>query len=247
MRAGGRLWLFLDYDGTLVPIAPTPQQAIPDSALLRLLVELAQVPRFRVAILSGRPLSSLQALLPVPGLILAGLYGIEIQMPDGTVLRRAEAANLRHTVESVKDAWARLVGDRAGFLVEDKGLAVALHARHASPADADAVLSRAESVVDQLPAAEYRILGGDRFLEIAPSAAHKGGSVEWLLEHAGFPDALPVYIGDDDKDEEAFGVVLEHGGIPIIVGMRQPMTRALVRVKSPQEVRELLEQLASDN
>jgi trehalose 6-phosphate phosphatase len=245
--AGGELWLFLDYDGTLVPIAPAPELAVPDPGLLHLLVRLASIPRFRVAILSGRSLSSLQALLPIRGLILAGLYGIEIQMPDGTILRRTEATDLRHTVERVKEAWIRLIDHRAGFLVEDKGLAVALHARHASPSDAHFVLPRAETVVAQLPTAQYRVLGGDRFLEIAPSAAHKGRSVEWLLEHAGMPNALPVYFGDDDKDEEAFGVVREHGGIPIIVGTREPVTRALVRLPSPVEVRRFLEQLATDN
>ncbi len=235
------MWLFLDYDGTLVPIAPAPDQAIPDPALLNLLADLVRVPRFRVAILSGRSLSSLQALLPIPGLVLAGLYGIEIQMPDHTVLRRAEAADLRHTVERVKNAWARLISDRAGFLVEDKGLAVALHARYASPSDADTVLPRAVTVVAQLPAEQYRILGGDRFLEVAPSAAHKGRSVEWLLKQQGFPGALPVYFGDDDKDEEAFGVIREHGGFPIIVGTRQPTTQARVRLASPQDAREWLQ------
>ncbi len=245
IRAGGRLWLFLDYDGTLVPIALTPDQAIPDPDLLRLLTDLANAQHLRVAILSGRPLASLQALLPVPGLILAGLYGIEIQMPDRTVLRRADVANFAETVARIKAAWTRLVGSRAGFLVEDKGLAVALHARHASPTDADDVLSRAEALVGPLPREQFRVLGGDRFLEVAPSAAHKGRSVEWLLEHGNFPDALPVYLGDDDKDEEAFVIVRERGGIPIIVGSREPTTNALIRLPSPRQARELLRHLAT--
>ncbi len=241
------MWLFLDYDGTLVPFAPAPDLALPDPQLLQLLAKLAQAPRLRVAILSGRSLSSLQALLPIPGLILAGLYGIEIQMPDGSILKRTNDADLRDTVERVKEAWTRLIGRRAGFLVEDKGMAVALHARHASPSDADFVLPRAEMVVAQLPTAQYRVLGGERFVEIAPSAAHKGHAVEWLLEHGGWSEALPVYIGDDDKDEEAFGVIRDQGGIPIIVGTREPITRALVRLPSPAEVRRFLEQLASNN
>ncbi len=247
MRPSRRLWLFLDYDGTLVPIAPTPDQAIPDPALLRLLTDLAGAPHLRVAILSGRPLASLQALLPVPGLILAGLYGIEIQMPDHTIVSRADLAAFSETVAHVKDEWTGLIGRRAGFLVEDKGLAVALHARFARPVDADFVLSRAEALIRHLPREQYRVLGGDRFLEIAPSAAHKGWSVEWLLEHGRFPDALPVYLGDDDKDEEAYPIVRQHGGIPIIVGSREPMTNALVRLPSPQQARELLSQLITVN
>jgi trehalose-phosphatase len=79
LHAGGGLVLFLDYDGTLVPIARTPAEAQPDGALLALLADLARAPAFDTIVLSGRPLSSLQAMLPVPGLTLAGTYGVEIR------------------------------------------------------------------------------------------------------------------------------------------------------------------------
>ena len=76
-----RLWLFLDYDGTLADFAPTPEHVNPDPELVDLIERLARHPRFRVAVVSGRRLSHVQKLVPVPGVLLAGTYGIELQTP----------------------------------------------------------------------------------------------------------------------------------------------------------------------
>jgi trehalose 6-phosphate phosphatase len=240
LRTGGQLWLFLDYDGTLVPIAPTPDQARPDAELLVLLAGLARHPAMRVAILSGRSLATLQAFLPVPGLILAGLYGAEVQFPGeaGPVLRAPREA---HAVAAqVKAAWAELVAGRTGFLVEDKGLAIALHARFAEAAEADGVLSRARAAAESaMPAAGYRLLDGERFLEIAPAVAHKGWAVRWLLEVRPLADGLPVYFGDDDKDEAAFAEVLAWGGLTVAVGPRA-LSHASARLPSPGAARQTL-------
>jgi trehalose 6-phosphate synthase/phosphatase len=242
LDAGGRLWLFLDYDGTLVPIARTPDEARPDAGLLELLESLARAPAIRAVVLSGRPLASLQAMLPVPGLILAGTYGAEIQMPGQSTLARAEPGDIRPTIEQVKSVWSELIALRSGFFVEDKGLAVALHARFAEPADADFVLSRARASAEQsISPDRFRVLGGDRFLEVAPVAAHKGSTVEWLLDHEAWPDALPVYFGDDDKDKEAFAVIRQRGGIAIVVGQRQLSLQVTERLPSPVQVREWLQ------
>lgn len=244
LRAGGGLWLFLDYDGTLVPIAPTPAEARPDDGLIDLLTRLARVPQLRTAILSGRPLPSLVNIIPVPGLRLAGTYGLEIQTLPGAPLRRVKVDGIRPTVVQVKRVWADLVQGRSGFMLEDKGLAIALHARFAPPADADYVLPVArDRAVAMIDPSVFRILGGNRFLEVAPAAAHKGRAVEWLLDHDAMPDALPVYFGDDDKDEEAFEVVRGRGGVPVIVGPPRGETAAIVRLESPEAVRTWLSQL----
>jgi trehalose 6-phosphate synthase/phosphatase len=242
LDAGGRLLLFLDYDGTLVPIARTPDEARPDAALLGLLESLTRVPAIRTVVLSGRSLASLQSMLPVPGLILAGTYGAEIQMPGRGALTRVEPENIRPTIEQVQSAWAGLIASRSGFFLEDKGLAVALHARFAGPAEADFVLPRAQAQAEQIISSDrFRLLGGDRFLEVAPVMAHKGRTVEWLLDHEALSEALPVYFGDDDKDEEAFNVIRQRGGIAIVVGQRQLSSQATERLPSPGAVREWLQ------
>lgn len=240
LRTSGQLWLFLDYDGTLVPIAPTPEQAQPDPDLLELLASLARLPKARIAIVSGRPLATLQAFLPVPGLILAGLYGGEVLFPGQMAPTLRAPRDARLVADETRVAWQAVVAGRSGFLVEDKGLSVALHARFAVAGEAEAVLAQARSVAENLlPAAGYRLLGGDRFLEVAPAVAHKGWAVRWLLNTRPLADALPVYLGDDDKDELAFAEILAWGGLAIAVGERR-LTPISARLPSPSEVRALL-------
>jgi trehalose 6-phosphate phosphatase len=238
LRAGGRLALFLDYDGTLVPIARTPGEAQPDGALLTLLADLVRAPAFDTVLLSGRPLASLEDMLPVPGLTLAGTYGVEIQRNGKIMTRDVDPARIRPVVEQVRSEWERLTSGRSGFLLEDKGLAIALHARWAEPVEAGLVLETARAAAMLLlPADNFRIMNGDRFLEAAPSAAHKGQTVDWLLDQIHDPGALPVYFGDDDKDEEAFAVIRRRGGLPIGVGARFPLESALERLPSPEAAR----------
>lgn len=241
---GTRLWLFLDYDGTLVPLARTPGEAQPDPPLLDLLTCLVNTPSLRVTILSGRPLSWLQAVLSIPGLMLAGTYGVETQLGDGTLVVRADDAQMGSRVQQIKGIWTELVKGHEGFFIEDKGRAVALHARFAQPEDADVILPAAESAARQLMTdTVLRVVGGHRFLEIAPAAAHKGATVEWLLQEQSFPNAQLVYFGDDDKDEQAFEVIVQHGGLPIVVGEPRGPTLAPIRASSPSQVREWLAEL----
>ncbi len=245
VRAGGKLFLFLDYDGTLVPYAPTPDQAVPDDSLIDLLSKLAHVHNLHVVVLSGRPLFSLEKMLPIPGLELAGLYGVEVESQNGTLVRRVDYEPARKVVDEVKNQWAQLINGRAGFLLEDKGMAVALHSRLASRDDAKDVAPRAHSIAARTASDRMRILGGEDFIEVAPAVAHKGSTVTWLLAQDQPPPALPVYFGDDDKDEEAFQAILSHGGIPIIVGGRQPNTQALARLRSPTVVHNWLTAILS--
>jgi trehalose-phosphatase len=90
----------------------------------------------------------------------------------------------------------------------------------------------------------FRVLGGHRFLEIGPKLAHKGLTVAYLLENYPWHGALPVYVGDDDKDEEAFGVIQAHAGSAILVARASRKTGADFRLESPQVVRHWLEGLS---
>ncbi|MGD8466450.1 MAG: trehalose-phosphatase, partial [Anaerolineae bacterium] len=131
-----------------------------------------------------------------------------------------------------------------GFFLEDKGWALALHARFAPDDETEHVLDVARSLALQAVgegAPElFRLLGGHKFLEIGPTLAHKGRTVEYLLEEYPWPDALPLYLGDDDKDEEAFGVIQERGGIAIQVAPEPRDTVADLRLPSPQAARRWL-------
>lgn len=212
-QASGLLWLFLDYDGTLADFAPTPDHIEPDPALIQLIELLARKEGIRVSILSGRRLAHLRQLLPVTGVILAGTYGIELRDENGQMIQRLKYAELRPALETIKPAWEELIQGRDGFYLEDKGWALALHARFAETAQAEQVIAQAMQMLrDRAPSEEFRILGGHKFLEIAPRLASKREAVAYLLDQYRKSDTRLLYIGDDDKDEEAFPIIHAHGG-----------------------------------
>lgn len=212
------LWLFLDYDGTLADFAPTPEHIQPNPEIIALLERLAHKPNIRVTILSGRRLQHVRLLLPMAGIFLAGTYGIELQTPSGQTIQRVEYEVIRPPLETIKPAWTRIIGEREGFFLEDKGWSLALHARFADDLEAEQVLTQAmQSIRAELLGDHFRILGGHKFLEIAPQLASKKQTATYLLNEYPLPDAHIIYIGDDDKDEEAFPVIHAHHGVAIKV------------------------------
>jgi trehalose 6-phosphate phosphatase len=236
-----RLWLFLDYDGTLADLAPTPEHVEPDPEIGALLGRLAAHPRMRVAVVSGRRLGHIQALIPVAGVMLAGTYGVELQTASGERLDRVAYGVVRPPLDALKPRWERLIEGRQGFFLEDKGWALALHARFADDSEAGSVLDRARRAADEIiPPEPFRVLGGHKFLEIGPRLAHKGRTVEYLLDRFPLPGALLLYLGDDDKDEEAFEMIKAHGGLAVLVAPDPRDTLADCRLESPAAAREWL-------
>jgi trehalose 6-phosphate phosphatase len=241
-----RLWLFVDYDGTLADFAPTPDDVEPDADVVALLTRLARHPRIRLAVISGRRLSHVAELVPVPGVLLAGTYGVEMQTPEGERIHRLEYDAIRPSLDVLKPWWSRLITGRRGFFLEDKGWALALHARFAANDEAEAVLSVArQAATETVPFGLFRLLGGHKFLEVGPRLAHKGKTVTYVLDRYPWPDALPLYLGDDDKDEEAFSVVKARTGIAILVASEPRDTQADLRLESPQVARRWLKELPS--
>ncbi|HMB23935.1 MAG TPA: trehalose-phosphatase [Anaerolineales bacterium] len=212
------LWLFLDYDGTLADFAPTPNHVESNPEIIALVEHLSYRPATRVTILSGRRLDHTRMLLPVPGIFLAGTYGIELMTPSGETIQRVELTTIRPTLEAVKLQWSEIVGGRKGFFLEDKGWALALHARFAEDKEAEHILTQARQTIDgDSLAGRFRVLGGHKFLEVAPRLASKKETVAYLLSQYPLPKARLLYIGDDDKDEEAFPVIHEQQGVAVKV------------------------------
>jgi trehalose-phosphatase len=213
-----RLWLFLDYDGTLAEFAPTPEFLEQNLEVIRLLEQLALKDSLRLAILSGRSLGHIRHLLPIPGIYLTGTYGIELLTPTGETFYRVEYDTVRPVLEALKPQWEWIIQGRKGFFLEDKGWTLAIHARLAERNEAEEVLTQARQVLKHDSVLRYfRVLGGHRFLEIAPKAASKGDTVSYLINEYPLPQARLLCIGDDDKDEEAFQVVHANGGAAVKV------------------------------
>jgi trehalose 6-phosphate phosphatase len=236
------LRIFLDYDGTLAEFAETPDEIYPDPNLIELLERLRDDPRMQVVIISGRRLNHIQALVPVPGIILAGTYGIEFIDLSGNRIERVDFKEIRPTLARVKPLWLELIRPHEEIYMEDKGWTLALHAKSVDQATAEETIRLAQQILDHMsiPTDLFRILGGHKFLEIAPKLANKGLTVRYFISRYPLEGALPIYIGDDDKDEEALEVILQNGGIPIKVGSHANESRAQLHLDSPKSVRQFL-------
>ncbi len=242
------MWFFLDYDGTLADFAAHPDSLEKDPKLVELIRQLAgAVERFRVTIISGRPLGSLQELLPVPGIFLAGVYGIELQTPAANIIRRGDFNRIRTSLDGVKPHWERIIGDKTGYYIEDKGWSLTLHAQAADQKEIEKVFSDVQQTAgDSALENQFRWFIGPNYLEIVPIQAHKGETVKFLFKRYPFDGRHLVYIGDDDKDQEAFEDVHELGGINIQVSSpRHPgqYEGSDYIMDSPQDVRNWLKSL----
>lgn len=237
------LLLMTDYDGTLVPLAPTPEEATPDKELLQVLARLARKPRCVPAVLSGRRLEDLAALLPVPGIYLAGVHGAAILKPDGTVvpLTRQTGPGLKEAIAGLERLAGESIGSRPGFLLENKKYALAIHFRRAAEKDAQYVLGRfLARGKDLLAQSGLQLLRGKKVVEVRPRELHKGNAVRWLKNN--FPGHTGIFLGDDTTDEDAFAQI--ENGFGVLVSDEPRRSRAGLRLKSPAEVRLFLEALA---
>ena len=246
IAAAPSVFCFLDYDGTLARLAPTPDAATPLPDAAAILQALAVTPRTQVALVSGRTVVDLRSRLDVPGLYYVGLHGLEIRFPNGRTEVSEHAAGMRSVLPAITQQLEIALGKRAGILIEDKGLALACHYRRAARADAAEARKTVATVAEhaQRHGAPITVMHGHEVVEIRSTAANKGQTVCQLLA-AQAPAALAVYIGDDHTDEDAFRL-LPPESMTIRVGPAAVPTGARYRVADPDEVlrflRAILEQ-----
>jgi trehalose-phosphatase len=246
LQNGSPIWLFLDYDGTLSDFAPNPDIIEPKPEVIECVQQLSAHPLIRVSIVSGRRLKHVKDLIPVSGILLAGTYGIEILTPEGKNVFREDYETIRPVLDWLKPRWEALITRHSGFYLEDKGWALAIHARFANNHVASQVLAAAQKYIIEIPNTDqFRVLGGDKFLEFGSKKANKGETIRYLLDQFPFDNALPVYVGDDDKDEEAFGVIIAAGGIAVQVAVQDGSSLASARLDNPKAVLNWLKTLTT--
>ncbi|MGB9802389.1 trehalose-phosphatase [Desulfofundulus sp.] len=237
MAEASQLLLMLDYDGTLVPIAPTPDQARPDAELVVTLQKLTISPGRVVGIISGRKLAELQNLLPLTGLYLFGSHGLEFRDVDGRVHCMIEDQSLVEHILSLEKVAGECISNNSGFLLENKGASLALHYRLADPPLAREVLCNfIQKVACVMDRNRFEFLPGKKVLEIRPRGVSKGKAVQYLCRK--HPGALPLYIGDDRTDEDGF-LALKRG-LGILVSPQPRPSAATFRLTSPREVYKFL-------
>ena len=227
---------FFEFDGTLVELAPGPDDVILSERRKQHLRELSSAPGCSVAIVSGRPADELRKLIGLDGIFYVGCHGLEWTAPDGTRYvswpHSVVVDALRCLREELRDSLAGF----EGVFLEDKVIALALHYRKARR---DAALTARKEFVRavgwyQQQGAKLELLAGKKVIEAKTVGAKKGDAIAQILARRT-PSALPIYIGDDITDASAFDAIATRG-LAIVVAKTPRATAATHYVRNPANV-----------
>jgi len=241
--------LFVDYDGTVSPIAPRPDLATLPEPTREVLRRLAR--QMPVAVVTGRERENVAALVGLPDLIYVGNHGFDIA-----------GRGLRHEVgEGVPERIARAAADLEaelapgaidGLLIEPKRFSISVHFRLVDEARVPEIERAVDTVAAVFP--DLRKVPGKKHLELRPRIDwDKGKAVMWLLDRLDIERGIAhvsLYLGDDVTDEDAFRAISGRG-VGILVGdsagdeAGPRPTAATYTLRDPDEARLFLERLAT--
>ena len=222
--------LFLDFDGTLVDLAPQPEAVAVPPKLVQTLVDLSRYLGGALALISGRPIAQIDQFLQPLRLPAAGVHGAERRSFDGEI-------TLAHThpLEHVEAVATALAAQHPALRVEIKRGSLALHYRQAPELEA-LCLDAMRGAVEQSPG--LTLLRGKMVAEAKPGGASKGHAIEAFMHEPPFSGRSPVFIGDDATDEVGFATVQRLRGLGIKVG--EGTSVAWQRLESPDALRDQL-------
>ncbi|WP_326545360.1 trehalose-phosphatase [Mycolicibacterium sp. ND9-15] len=205
--------VLLDFDGTISEIVNDPDAAklVPEAGeVLKSLAALCPV-----AVISGRSLEDIRSRVGVPGIWYAGSHGFEMVDPDGSLHRNDAGAQAIHTLDEATEELRNRLAGVDGLVVENKRFSVAVHYRNVAPELVDGVVAAVRTAGQRH---KLRVSGGRKVIELRPDVDwDTGKTLEWILDQIdGTRPLLPIYIGDDLTDEDAFDAV-RHKGIGVAV------------------------------
>jgi trehalose 6-phosphate phosphatase len=230
--------LYLDIDGTILDIAPTPDGVEVPPGVVPLLQQLWLKLDGAVAFVSGRTVDAIDVLFQPLRLPAVGVHGGEVRLQGGrTMTDESLVAELQSALPLMREAIAAM----PGVWLENKRCAVALHYRNA-PERGREVLKVAELVVAGLGTV-FAVLVGKCVVEIRPRHLTKAAGMQRLMEQAPFRGRSPIFAGDDVTDEDAFVLVNQLGGISVRVGA-PARTAASFTLADPDQLRRWLHEIA---
>jgi trehalose 6-phosphate phosphatase len=233
--------IFLDYDGTLSPIVPRPEDAVISDSMKQTLKELAKF--FTVAIVTGRDKDDVENLVGLKDLLYAGSHGFIITGPDGLFMEHPESEKIIPRLDEIEKELAVLLNEKTqGTQLDRKRYAIGIHYRNARPEDEKTVKKLVDEMIAKYPG--HKTGEGKKIIEIKPDTEwHKGKAVNWIMDQLSKGgDTIPLYIGDDITDEDAFEAVKEDG-VGILVGSHGQKTNARYTLKNVFQVREFFKKL----
>ncbi|MQA16051.1 MAG: trehalose-phosphatase [Pseudonocardiaceae bacterium] len=247
--AGRRPAVFLDYDGVLTPIVDRPEDAVMSDGMRSAVRALAQ--HCSVCVVSGRDRPVVQQLMGVDNLVVAGSHGFDIWSPQQGTMTHDAATGFEDLISEVTDRLRAEIESIPGAMVEPTRASVALHYRHADPEHRAEVTAVVDELLDEY-SGRLKVTPGKMVHELQPKIDwHKGKAVLHLLATLDLDadDVVPLYLGDDITDEDAFralagrgvGVIVGHPDDPEVANRR---TAADFVLESTVEVEQFLNTLA---
>lgn len=242
------LFLFLDYDGTLSKIVKRPDLAKLSPSRRKLLKNLSLIKGIHICVISGRGLKNVKKLVALPDLIYAGNHGLELKSPKFRYLH-PQAKPGAVLIRGITSRLKKIFSSWSGILVENKVYTASIHYR-ALPLSA---VSRAQKMLlevlrEPLKKKQIILRGGKKVWEIRPSIRwDKGAMVNFLLTRyqKQYPDIFPIYIGDDETDEDGLRAIKKRGlGIKVAASAGKP-SAARYRLHSPDDVFRFLRKIYS--
>lgn len=235
--------IFLDYDGTLSPIVPRPEDAVLSEHMKDLLRHLAKL--FTVAVITGRDKQDVEERVGLKEMIYAGSHGYIITGPNGLYMEHPDSKKIIPRLDEMeKEVQALLKEKTSGTQLDRKRYAIGIHYRNAAPGDEKTVDEIADQMLQKYEG--FKKGEGKKILEIKPDLDwDKGKAVHWIMEALELDqrhDLVPIYIGDDLTDEDAFKA-LQGQGIGILVGGHGQKTAAAYALKNVFQVKEFFARL----
>jgi trehalose 6-phosphate phosphatase len=231
--------ILLDIDGTILDLAPSPQQVWVPPELRRTLARLDSLTGGAVALVSGRSLHDIDLIFSPLQLAAVGGHGAELRPVAGT----APLLRVGPLSAALKRELAGVTELGPGILAEDKGYSLALHYRLA-PDKREALRSAVEEICAAAPPGSVEILPGKQVVEIKPAGINKAIAVRELMRYPPFAARNPIFIGDDTTDEPVFGIIAEFGGLGFSVG--RIVADSNGHFDTPESVRSWLAHIAAE-
>lgn len=231
----GRTAIFLDLDGVLAPLAPTPEAVLPDPRRTATIRRLMEALNGRTAVLSGRTLGEIDRIVEGASPAAAGVHGLTRRRADGGRIDVAAAPG----VAFAEDELRRFAANRPGLVVERKGVSVGLHYRSAPQYERDARATALELAERH----GLTVQPGLLVIELKTPGADKGSALAAFMQETPFQDATPIMLGDDLTDEDAFAAAQAFGGYGVLVGPPR-QTFARHGLAGPDRVLDWLDQVS---
>ncbi|KAM0862851.1 hypothetical protein ACQ4PT_045001 [Festuca glaucescens] len=251
---GKKIALFLDYDGTLSPIVNDPEKAFISPEMRSAVKNVAKF--CPTAIVSGRSRDKVFEFVKLKELYYAGSHGMDILVPysgsqsitndDKEAKLFQPAREFLPMISEVNNSLVEATRSIKGANVENNKFCVSVHYRNVDKKDWKLVADIVDNVLNAFP--RLKLTSGRKVLEVRPVIDwDKGKAVEFLLRSLRLDDpesVLPIYIGDDRTDEDAFKVLRQRNcGYGILVSQVPKETEAIYSLRAPSEVMEFLNSL----